>query len=124
MATNNQQIQEALTMVYIILKFTEAEAKDALNDLAGVQQVAVATELVKVLNEEEVKTLNGLAEKSDEDKKVAMEQIAKAHAADEDFKSRAQAAAKKVLDEHIAYLKTRGDEGQKAEIAKILSEIE
>jgi hypothetical protein len=77
-----------------------------------------------VLNEEEVKTLNGLAEKSDEDKKVAMEQIAKAHAADEDFKSRAQAAAKKVLDEHIAYLKTRGDEGQKAEIAKILSEIE
>jgi hypothetical protein len=28
-----------------------------------------------------------------------------------------------VADEHVAYLKTRGDEAQKAEIAKILENI-
>jgi len=119
----NKNVQEVLIKVYGILKFTETEAKDALNDLAGIQQVAVATEMVKVLTEDEVKTLNGLAQKTDEEKKAAMEQIAKMHAAEEGFKAAAQAAAKKVLDEHIAYLKTRGDEAQKAEIAKILAEI-
>ncbi len=119
----NQQIQEALKKVYGILKFSDKEAQDSLNDLAGIQQVAVATELVKVLTEDEVKTLNELAQKSDEEKKALMEQIAKAHAADEGFKAAAQAAAKKVIDEHAAYLKTRGDDAQKAEIAKILAEI-
>jgi len=116
-------IKNILKRVYGILKFSEDEAKDSLSDLAGIQQVAVATELMKVLGEEEVKTLNGLAQKTDEERKAAMEQIAKAHAGDEGFKTAAQAAAKKVLDEHIAYLKTRGDEAQKAEIAKILAEI-
>ena len=123
---NNQDpktIHNALTLVYEILKFSPDEIKNALNDLAGIQQVAVATELVKVLGEDEVKTLNDLAQKTDEEKKAAMEQIAKAHANDETFKTAAQVAAKKVLDEHITYLKTRGDESQKAEIAKILAEI-
>jgi polyribonucleotide nucleotidyltransferase len=124
MTTNNQKIQEALNKIYKILKFTEAETKDALSDLAGIQQVAVATELIKVLNADEVKTLNDLAQKTDEEKKAAMKQIAKAHENDEDFKSWAQAVAKKVIDDHIAYLKTRGDKDQKAEIAKILAEIE
>ena len=119
----NQQIQEKLKMVYAVLKFSENEAKEALSDLAGIQQVAVATELVKVLTEDEVKTLNDLAQKPDEEKKAAMEQIAKAHAADEGFKAAAQAAAKKVIDEHAAYLKTRGDDSQKAEIAQILGVI-
>jgi hypothetical protein len=121
MITKN--IQDALTRVYSILKFTEAETDDALGDLAGIQQVAVATELVKMLNEEEIKTLNGLAEKSEVEKKAAMEQIVKVRATDSDFKYRAQAAAKKVLDEHIAYLKTRGDDNQKQAINKILAEI-
>ncbi len=120
---NNQQMQEVLKKVYGILKFSDKEAQNALNNLAGIQQVAVATELVKVLGEDEVKTLNDLAQKSDEEKKAAMEQIAKAHAADDGFKTAAQSAAKKVIDEHIAYLKTRGDEAQKAEIAKILEGI-
>ncbi|MCU0652986.1 MAG: hypothetical protein MUD10_01895 [Candidatus Pacebacteria bacterium] len=120
---DNQQIQEVLKKVYGILKFSEQEARDSLSDLAGIQQVAVATELVKVLTEDEVKTLNDLGQKSDEEKKAAMEQIAKAHANDENFKKAAAEAAKKVLDEHVAYLRTRGDDSQKAEIAKILAEI-
>jgi hypothetical protein len=121
--SNIQNTQSVLSRVYGILKFTADEAKDALGDLAGVQQVAVATELMKVLGENEVKTLNGLAEKSDEEKKAIMEQIAKSRAGDESFKTAAQAAAKKVLDDHIAYLKTRGDDNQKQAINKILAEI-
>jgi len=50
-----------------------------------------------------------------------MDQIAQAHAADENFKVRMQSEIKKVIDEHIAYLKTCGDDGQKAEIAKVLA---
>jgi hypothetical protein len=95
-----------------------------LNDLAGVQQLAVSTELLKSLTENEVASLNkDFAVKSEEERKKLIEEIAKAYVSDEDFKSRAQAAAKKVFDEHIAYLKTRGDDGQKQAIAKILSEI-
>lgn len=126
MSTNQdfKTIQSALVRVYETLGFTPQEVKEALNDLAGLQQLAVATELLRSLTEDEVKTINGAAQKTDEEKKAAMEQIAKAHAVDEDFKSRAQVAAKKVLDGHIAYLKTRGVEGQKAGIAKILAGIE
>jgi len=119
----NKNIQKSLKEVYVILKFSDKEAQDALNDLAAIQQVAVAAELVKTLTEEEAAELNAAAEKSDEEKKAVMEKIAKARAGDENFKNAAQAAAKKVIDEHIAYLKTRGDEAQKAEIAKILGEI-
>jgi hypothetical protein len=119
----NQQTQEFFKKIYAILKFSDDEIKNAMIDLSGVQQVAVATELVKVLTEDEVKILNELAQKSDEEKRAAMEQIAKAHASDEAFKTAAAVAAKKVIDEHVAYLKTRGDEAQKAEIAKILADI-
>ena len=120
----NKNIQENLKEVYAVLKFSEKEAQDALNDLAGIQQVAVAAELVKTLSEDEASELNAAAQKPDEEKKAVMEKIAKARANDENFKTAAQAAAKKVIDEHIAYLKTRGDDAQKAEIAKILAEIE
>ena len=124
---NNQDretIQNTLTRVYGILKFTPDEAKRALNDLAGVQQLAVSAELLKSLTEAEVADLNNdFASKSEQERKATMEQIAKAHATDDDFKARAKTAAKKVLDEHIAYLKTRGDDGQKEAIGRILAEI-
>ncbi|MFA6376792.1 MAG: hypothetical protein WCX69_05340 [Candidatus Paceibacterota bacterium] len=116
----NQQIQDALNRVYLILKFTEVEAKNAVQDLASIQQVAIATEFLKSLTNDEV---NILAQKTDTEKKMIMEQFAKAHTADEDFKSRASAAARDVLNEHFAYLKTRGDDSQKTEISKILSEL-
>lgn len=118
-----QSLQDSLKQVYAILKFTEEEANRALKDLASIQEIEVATELVKSFSPEEVKTINGLAAAAEEEKKAVMEKIAQAHAAEEDFRARAAAAAKKVLYEHIIYLKTRGDESQKAEIAKILAEL-
>ncbi len=120
MTDANQNIFDTLSRVYQILEFSPEMIKTTLGELGAMQQIAIFTELVGVLTEKEADELNAAAEKSDEEKKAVMEKIAKARANDEGFKNAARAAAKKVIDEHIAYLKTRGDEAQKAEIAKIL----
>jgi hypothetical protein len=120
---NLATVENILMRVYKLLKFNSDEAKNALNGLAGTQQLAISAELLGSVTEDEVEVLNDAMQKNDGEKRIAIEQIAKAHENDGDFKFRARVAAKKVLDEHIAYLKTRGDEGQKAEIAKILAEI-
>jgi hypothetical protein len=118
-------IKNVLVRVYEALKFTPDEINGALNDLAGIQQLAMATELLKSLTETEVAELNkDFAVKRELERKVMIERIAKTHASEDDFKARVQSAAKKVLNEHIAYLKTRGDGAQKEAIAKILAEIE
>ncbi|HOI96993.1 MAG TPA: hypothetical protein PLA19_00645 [Candidatus Pacearchaeota archaeon] len=106
------------------MEFTFDDIDATLKELAKIQQIAVSTAFLGVLTPEEIKAINDAAQKSSEEKKAIMEQIAKAHAGDENFKVRMQAEMKKVNDEHIAYLKTRGDDSQKAEIAKILAEIE
>jgi hypothetical protein len=120
----NENIANILNRVCAILKFTPDESREAINNLAGVQQIAVASELVRVLSEEEIKTMGDLAQKTAEEKKAVMEQIAVAHADDPKFKSASEAATQMVLTDYITYLKTRGDEAQKAEIAKVLAEIE
>ena len=118
------KIKDCLARIYEILEFTSDEIDATLKELAKIQQIAVSTVFLEVLTPEEIKAINGAAQKSSEEKKAIMEQIAKAHAGDENFKVRMQAEMKKVNDEHIAYLKTRGDDAQKAEIAKIMAEIE
>ena len=121
---NPSSIQELLTKVYGILKFAPDEIRGALNDLAGIQQIAVFNELLKSLTEGEVAQLKADFEaKSEDEKKTIIEGIAKAHSADPGFVAGVQAAAKRVLDEHVAYLKTRGDDGQKRQISQILEEI-
>lgn len=119
-----QKITNSLTRVYEILEFTPDEIKDAISDLGKAQQLAVAAELLKSLTANEAKAISDAAQKTDEEKRALMERIAKTRAADEDFKSRAQEAAKKVLDEHIAHLKSGGDGEQKETIVRILKEIE
>ncbi len=124
MAQTTSKVKDCLLRVYKILEFTSDDIVATLKELAKIQQAAVSTAFLEVLTAEEIKSINGAAQKSSEEKKAVMEQIAKAHASDENFKVRMQAEMKKVNDEHIAYLKTCGDDGQKAEIAKILAEIE
>lgn len=124
MAQATSKVKDCLVRVYKILEFTSDDIDATLKELAKIQQIAVSTAFLGVLTPEEIKAINGAAQKSSEEKKAIMEQIAKAHAGDENFKVRMQAEMKKVNDEHIAYLKTRGDDSQKAEIAKILAEIE
>jgi copper oxidase (laccase) domain-containing protein len=119
-----QKNNDLLNRVYEILKLTPEEIKAAIGELAKAQQAAVSAELLKSMTEEEAGLIAGLGQKTGGEQAAAMEKIAKNHLADENFKNRAIAAAKSVINEHIAYLKTRGDDHQKEQIAKILSEIE
>lgn len=124
MIQDNQKIKESLIGIYQLLKFTPSEINETFQGITQVQQVAASSELLKSLNEDEIKIMTESVEKSDEEKQGIMEQIAKNHLNDVDLKSRTQAAITGVLEEHIAYLKTRGDDRQKEEISKILAGIE
>jgi hypothetical protein len=123
MVQDMQKNENFLIRIYKALGFAPDEIKELGNSLAGAQQLAVSTELLRSFTDEEKRAINESAQKSDEEKKAVVDRIAKAHITDDDFKSRAQDEVKKVLDEHIAYLKTCGDTAQKAEIAKILAEV-
>ena len=118
-----QKINDCVARIYEILEFAPEQIEELKGDLAKAQQAAAAAEMLKNLTQDELKSIDEAAQKSDEDKKAAIEQIVKLRAADKNLKQAAAIAAKKVLDEHIDYLKTQGDEAQKAEIAKILAEM-
>jgi vacuolar-type H+-ATPase subunit H len=106
------------------LKFKPEEIKAALNDLTGIQQMAVFNELLKDLNENEIAALNSdFSQKTEPERNQMLEDLVKARRDNQEFKTRVQAAAKKVLDGHITYLKTRGDDNQKQIISQILSEV-
>jgi hypothetical protein len=121
---DNKKIKNALERVYGVLKFSPTETKETVNNIAELQQLAVAAELIGNLTESEKMSLgNDFMIKSEDEKIKIISQIFQGHGSNEDFLARAQAAAKKVLDDHIAYLKTRGDEAQKAEVAKIMAEV-
>lgn len=119
----NKNIQEALIRVYAILKFSQQEAKETLDDMVNIQQTAATAELLKRLSPPEIDLFKDIDKRSEEERNAIMAHIARAHENDAEFKSRAQAAVDKLLDEHIAYLKTRGDDAQKQAIAKIFAEI-
>ena len=121
MVQDTPKIKDCLASIYEILEFTSDEIAAAMKELAKIQQAAVSTAFLEALAPEEIRAINDAAQKSDDEKKLIMDQIAQAHAADENFKVRMQSEIKKVIDEHIAYLKTCGDDGQKAEIAKVLA---
>jgi len=115
-----QMISDVLLRAYETLKFSPEEAKNALNDLAGLQQMAIMTELMKDLTKEEVAGLNkNFPSKSDEDKKKEVEYLFKNRYSEEEFKNKIETTIKKVLDDHLAYLKSRGNE----QVDQILAEI-
>ena len=117
-------LKESLAKAYQILKFTPEEITEALGDLAGLQQLAVAAELLKDLSEEETKDLNTrFAAMPEDEKKKEIAAIAQKRQGSDEFKAKAKAAAEKVLADHVAYLKTRGDDAQKAQIAQALAGI-
>lgn len=121
--TNQFNIENILAKAYGILKMPPDEIKIVLNDLGSLQRAAVLAELIKGLNEAEIKELAAVANNPEDRGKLVMEKIAVIHKDDADFGIRAQGAAKGILNDHINYLKTQGDDAQKAEIAKILAEI-
>lgn len=114
-------IQQTLKKVYSILNFKEEEAEAAVKGLAGIQQMALLTELIKVLTDDEVNTINNLGEASDVEKRAVMDKIVKAHEGDAVFRAKAKEATKGVIKKYIAYLQTRGDDSQKAQISQALA---
>jgi len=124
MVQDTSKIKDCLVRIYGILEFTSEEVAAAMEKLAKIQQAAVSAAFLESLTPEEVKSINDAAQKSDQEKKAIIEQITQGHAVNEDFKNRTQAEIKKVISEHTAYLKTRGDDRQKNEIAKILAEFD
>ena len=121
---DNKKIKDALGRVYGILKFSPEEIKKTVNNIAGLQQLAVAAAVAGDLSENEKAALGkDFMAKSADEKIEIIDQIFQARGDNKDFLAKAQAAAKKVIDEHVAYLKTRGDDAQKAEIAKILEGV-
>jgi hypothetical protein len=124
-AQNKQSASsDSLMIVYGILKMTPDESKAAVVDLAGLQQLAVATVLLKDLSKEEVEELNkAIPSATDTEKQKTMQVIAQKRHGDAEFSAKVKTATDKVLADHIAYLKTRGDAGQKQEIGRILAEI-
>jgi hypothetical protein len=121
---DNNKINDSLVSIYQTLKFTAKEIEEALDGLAKVQQMAISTELLKSLTKEEITLVNGSLQKTEAEKSVLIEQIAKDHVTDQDFRDRAEIAVRRELNEHLAYLKTRGDENQRSAIAAIAAGIE
>jgi len=118
-----QHIEEVLKHAYSILGFSESEATSVLNGLAKAQQLAVAAELIDDMSADEAKAFGILMQGADDERKTLLDRFVKPRLVDEGFKSRMHAVTSKVLDEHVVYLKTRGDSNQKAAIAKLLAAL-
>ena len=116
---DNEKTKDSLLKIYQALNLTPKESQKNIEELAGVQQVAVLNELLKDLGASEIEAINkdSAAGANDE----LYKKIIETHKNDPAFMAKAQAAAKRILDQHIAYLKTRGDDAQKAKIAEILA---
>jgi len=121
---DQQKNNVALIRVYKILGLTTEEIEKTFEDLAGIQQIAASTELLRVLDKDEVDMLNGLEQSSGAERVATLEKIIGKHKNDPGFSEKMQAAAKSVMNDHISTLKSRGDESQRARIAQVLAGIE
>ncbi len=120
---DNDIVKNALMRVYKILGLSEDEANQSWDDLVGVRQVAVVSELVKSMDEEEIGLANELMQNGDEAKITMIKKIIAGKENNNELIEKSQVAAERVLKDHILYLKTQGTETQKAEIAAILANI-
>jgi len=109
---------------YAVLSFTPEQIQKALGDLDGLRQLAVAKELAEDLAKEELGFLNELlANGSGRDLSKEMDAVLQKHQLSENFKLRARTAAETVLHDHIANLKTLGNDSQKQKLAAIFAEM-
>ena len=118
---DQQKINIALVQIYKVLQLTPEEIEKTFEDLAGIQQVAASTEILRVLDQNEVNELNGLEQIAGQERAAVLQKIIEKHKNDPGLSARIQASAANVLDEHIAFLQTRGNDEQKARIEQILA---
>jgi hypothetical protein len=118
-------VSETLMRAYQVLKMTPQETQEALNGLAGLQHLALTSELLKDLTKDEVEELNKIAPTAtDEEKQKQIQMIAQKRQSNAEFGARVKVAIEKVMRDHISYLRSRGDDRQKEEITRILDEIQ
>lgn len=121
---DQSKLKDSLTRVYQVLKFTSEEVAEAINNLAALQQLAVAAELFKDLSPEEAKSFDSkLSNLSEEQRKNEIMAIIRKRQENEQFKAKMKDAVERVTASHLAYLKTRGDDSQKAQIAQVLAGV-
>lgn len=121
---DQQKLNLALIQIYKTLGFTDQEIEKTFEDLTGIQQVATSNELLRILDKNEIESLNGLEQNSGPEMAAVLSRIVEKHQDNPEFSEKLQAAAKRVLDDHIAYLKSRGDDSQKSRIAQILAGVQ
>jgi hypothetical protein len=121
---NNLSIQNTLEKAYHVLGFSLDETKKALSELAALQLLAATSELANDMAEDEAAEFGEkIAHADDEERQSMVKSLIDKRNGNVVFQEKIKAAAKKVLDDYAAYLKTRGDDSQKAQIAQILAEI-
>jgi len=121
---DTKKIKDVLARAYQVLDFSADEIEQTTGDLLKTCQNEASAEMLKILTEDDIATLSDVAEKDNDEKAKAMQQITQNHKNDENCKNLVEGAFKKVIGEHIDYLKTCGTEEQSEAIAEILSELE
>ncbi|MFA6376455.1 MAG: hypothetical protein WCX69_03600 [Candidatus Paceibacterota bacterium] len=120
----NRTIKAVFVEAYGILNFTSAQKEKALGEIAGLQQLAIAREMVKDLAKDELDVLGKiLAKNEDEIKQEEIDAILKKHSPSKDLEFNVKLAIERVLRDHTAFLKTQGNAEQKAKIAALLTNI-
>jgi len=120
----NGKIKAVFVEAYGILNFTSDQKEKALGEIAGLQQLAIAREMVKDLAKEELDDLGKiLAKGEDEIKQEEIDAILKKHSPSKNLEFNVKLAIEKVLRDHAAFLKTQGNESQKEKITALLSNI-
>jgi hypothetical protein len=120
----DEKIKPVFIAAYGLLGFTPEQIEKALGEVAGLQQMAVAREMIKDLAKEELDALSGLLAGSQSgDKQKEIDALMQKHKPSKEFELKAKLAIERILHEHAAYLKTLGNDYQKEKIATLLSEI-
>jgi hypothetical protein len=118
------EIQNLMKRVYAILEMTPEESEKTLQSLGELQMMSMMRVLLESITKDEANELAGKLEGADESqKKMIMEEMVSRRKDDKEFVGKVEAALKKVFGGHIIVLRNCGDEVQKREVAKILSEI-
>jgi len=119
-----EAVKEVFERAYRVLKFTPEEIQQTFDSLADLEQLLLMNVLLKSLNKEEIVSLNkNFADATEDGKKKIIEEIIDARKHDKNFMDQICTVAAKTANDHIIFLKGRGDDAQKQEVAKVMAEI-
>jgi hypothetical protein len=117
-------IVDLIKQVYAVLEFSPSQIDAALDDFYGINQSAVAAQMVTDFTPKEVEELNKcLSPEFAGNRQEKLGEIVKSHFSNTNFAAKAGEATDKAWREYAAYLKTLGNDSQKEKISQILASI-